>query len=118
MSSSPGLYYNNKDTNYSIALNDPRKLMGKFRRMDDVFNQLILRTFQRGRGGLHRLTERHLDSILEFELQAKGISLPFEYSVVDKGEKVLVSESWRGRSCRCIRRLYFPMIFLARASYW
>ena len=114
--SSPGLYYTKSDTNYRLAIKDPTMLMGKFRRMDAVFNQMILRSIERGKLGAHRLTRRHLDSILAFELLAQGIKLDYEYSVKEEGEQILTSDGWRGQAGDYHQAALFPNDFFGKST--
>ena len=109
--SSPGLYYSKSDTNYRVAMKDPTMLMGKFRRMDAVFNQMILRSIERGKFGAHKLTRRHLDSILAFELQSQGINLNYEYSVNEDGQQILTSDAWTGADDQYHQAALFPNDF-------
>jgi two-component system phosphate regulon sensor histidine kinase PhoR len=114
--SSPGLYYSKSDTNYRVAMKDPTMLMGKFRRMDAVFNQMILRSIERGKFGAHKLTRRHLDSILAFELQSQGINLNYEYSVNEDGQQILTSDAWTGADDQYHQAALFPNDFFGNST--
>ena len=114
--SSPGLYYSKSDTNYRIAMKDPAMLMGKFRRMDAVFNQMILKSIQRGSGTVHKLTRRHLDSILAFELQSQGIILDYEYTVNEDGQQIITSDGWTGEGEQYHKAALFPNDFFAKST--
>lgn len=114
--SSPGLYYSKSDTSYRIAMKDPAMLMGKFRHMDAVFNQMILRSFERGSMGAHKLTRRHLDSILAFELESQGIGLKYEYSVNEEGQQILTSNGWTGREGSYHKAALFPNDFFGQST--
>ncbi len=114
--SSPGLYYTKSDTNYRLAMKDPSMLMGKFRKMDAVFNQMILKSFEHGKVGAHKLTRRHLDSILAFELQAQGVKLDYEYCVNEDGEQILTSDGWAGADEQVHQAALFPGDFFGHST--
>ncbi len=56
-------------------------LRQKARQMDSVFRQMILFNLTRGYGIQQRLLSEHLDSLLAFELKARGIHLDYAYVV-------------------------------------
>lgn len=106
--SSPGLYYSKSDTSYRMAMKDPAMLMGKFRRMDAVLNQMILKSIERGKEGAHRLTRRHLDSILAFELLSQGINIDYEYAVNEEDQQILTSDGWTDEDEQYHQAALFP----------
>lgn len=114
--SSPGLYYTKSDTSYRMAMKDPAKLMGKFRRMDAVFNQMIIKSIERGKSGAHKLTHRHLDSILAFELQSQGVGLNYEYCVNEEGQQILTSDGWTGQDDQHHQAALFPNEFFGYST--
>lgn len=115
----PGLFYSSKDTNYRIAFAERQKLEGKFKTMDKVFDQLLLRTLDKNSGKVkNRLTEKQLDSLLDFELGLAGVDLDYEYKVVEDGEAVYRSEGWPRDSSanEAYEASLFPNDFFNRAS--
>ena len=93
--SQPGVRFSNKDTAYKITLTDREKIAVRLQRMDAVFNQMIQSSLNPRRGLKSRMREEHLDSILSFELQSRGIDIPYEYSVVENNKVVLSSVNWK-----------------------
>lgn len=56
-------------------------LRQKTRQMDSVFRQMILYNLKKGYGIQNRLLNEHLDSLIAFELRARGIYLDYNYEV-------------------------------------
>jgi signal transduction histidine kinase len=56
-------------------------LRQKTRQMDSVFRQMILYNLKKGYGIQNRLLNEHLDSLIAFELRARGIYLDYDYEV-------------------------------------
>lgn len=56
-------------------------LRQKARQMDSVFKEMILLNLKKGYGLQNQLLSEHLDSLIAFELKARGIYLNYEYAV-------------------------------------
>lgn len=77
-----GVLQNQQDSNFITGnavsyLN----LKQKARQMDSVFKQMILLNLKKGYGLQQRLLNKHLDSLIAFELKARGIYLEYQYAV-------------------------------------
>lgn len=66
--------------------------MRKARHLDFVLRKMVLHEMQRRQGLSDLLKASDLDSILHLELRLKGIDLPFEFAVIEKGQVLLQSE--------------------------
>ncbi len=56
-------------------------LRQKARQMDSVFKEMILMNLKKGYGLQNQLLNEHLDSLIAFELKARGIYLNYKYAV-------------------------------------
>lgn len=70
------------------------KVENKMFNLSKVYEKLM-RHEARKRGRIeHRLMKKDLDSLIRFELETKGIIIPFEYAVMENNELAMKSEEW------------------------
>ena len=71
-----------------------QKMENRMSSLSRVYEKLV-RHEARKRGRIaHRLMKRDLDSLIEFELETKGIDVPFQYAVVENNELAMKSDEW------------------------
>lgn len=112
----PDAFYNSRDTAYNVYIHDRQRVTGKFQRMDAIFNKLILRTFRSAAGIKERISQRNLDSILDFELKSQGIRLPYEYTVVENDHIVMQSDRWHDDNSLIHQAALFPDDLLHKST--
>ncbi|MEQ9262711.1 MAG: HAMP domain-containing sensor histidine kinase [Owenweeksia sp.] len=99
------------DSNPGIMLKRlPVQIQKKARNLDVMFEKMILHEVRKGSHLEARLTSEDLDSILNFELQTRGIDLPYQYSVVENNRLVMKSKGWKPEQEQH-RALLFPNDF-------
>lgn len=70
------------------------KVENKMSNLSKVYEKLM-RHEARKRGRIeHRLMKKDLDSLIKFELETKGITIPFEYAVLENEELAIKSDEW------------------------
>lgn len=70
------------------------KVENRMFNLSKVYEKLM-RHEARKRGRIeHRLMKKDLDSLIEFELETKGIIVPFEYAVMENNELAIKSDEW------------------------
>lgn len=117
MQSLPGLYYYSQDTSYRLALEDRKKLAGKFQNVDMLINQLLVHSLEKNSKGLRgRMSHKNIDSILDFELRSAGISLPYEYVVEEENNVVYASTGWDSSMATTHQAALFPNDFFEHST--
>ena len=70
-------------------------LLRKTRQLDQVLRHVLLREMRRQSGIQNVIEKKSLDSIITHELALVGVTLPYEFAVVDdKEQNELTSEKW------------------------
>ncbi len=70
------------------------KVENKMSNLSKVYEKLM-RHEARKKGRIeHRLMKKDLDSLIKFELETKGITIPFEYAVLENKELAIKSDEW------------------------
>lgn len=70
------------------------KVENKMFNLSKVYEKLMRHEAQK-RGRIeHRLMKKDLDSLIKFELETKGIIIPFEYAVMENNELAIKSDEW------------------------
>lgn len=117
MQSLPGLYYYSRDTSYRLALEERQKLAGRFKNVDEVFNQFLLHSLEKNDQGLRsRMSQKNIDSILDFELRSAGIALPYQYIVEENNKVVYASTSWDSSMTTTHQAALFPNDIFERST--
>ena len=84
-----------RDTSYKAPIGEDQKMAIKLKRINAVFNQLILNSLNRRMSLKNRMSKEMLDSILDFELKSNGIDLPYQYSVVENDHSIMHTGQWK-----------------------
>ena len=85
-----------------------RELLKKAHHLDVVLRKMIINEMQRQMGINQMLSKDGLDSILSFELQSRGINLPYNFAVYEDGKRVMQSENFEEKSKATHRAALFP----------
>lgn len=84
-----------QDSLYQVFRLKKDKIFQKAKNLDVIFNKMILRSVERSQSIGSRISPENLDSIIDFELQVRGVDIPFEYSIVENHTPIWTSEKWK-----------------------
>lgn len=70
------------------------KVENRMVNLSKVYEKLMRHEARKSGRIEHRLMKKDLDSLIQFELETKGISIPFEYAVMENNELAIKSEEW------------------------
>lgn len=77
-----------------IISTGPQTMLQKGLKLDMLLRKMVIHEMRRKNLG-NLLDRETLDSLIRFELQARGIEAPYEFAVISNGEKALATEGWQ-----------------------
>lgn len=70
------------------------KVERRFSSLNRVLERILVQDARRNGKIANRLMMDDLDSLIEFELETKGIDVDFEYAIIENNELAMQSENW------------------------
>ncbi|MDR9375083.1 MAG: HAMP domain-containing sensor histidine kinase [Schleiferiaceae bacterium] len=91
----------------------PDELLKRGLKLDHLLRKMAQHEIKRHRHLQAFITKEQLDSLIAFELQQRGITLPFEFGVLAGHEVKMASDNWQSRQDQYAAAL-FPNDFFSR----